>query len=253
MEKTRYGGALQGAIQNIERFFGYKLVSILPSGRLRWLGGRATLKDVLERLSVNCVLDVGANQGQYGLGLRRIGYKGSIFSFEPIQANLEKLESVAKNNGPWRTFRYALGAANGKLPINVTEDTVFSSFLTPREDSQERFPQNRVERTEEVEIRRLDDILESCLSGIQSPRLYLKLDTQGFDLEVVKGAESALANVLALQTEISFKSIYAGMPGFLESIQEFQARGFEVVDFWPVNFEADDLFAIEMDCVMARR
>jgi len=244
---------LQEALDNVQRSCGYKMLSIFPSDRLRWLANRGVLREVLVKLGINCVLDVGANRGQYGMALRGIGYKGWIFSFEPIKANFEVLEDVAKRNGRWRVFRYALGAVNGRLLINVTERSVFSSFLTPREDSQTRFPKNRVERREEVEVRRLDKILATCLSGIESPRIYLKMDTQGFDLEVVKGAESVLARILALQTEVSFRSIYTGMPGFTESIKELQVRGFDVVDFLSVTSDVDGLCAIEMDCVMARR
>jgi FkbM family methyltransferase len=245
--------ALQEALDNVQRFCGYKMLSIFPSDRLRWLAKRSVLRDVLVKLDINCVLDVGGNHGQYGMALRGIGYRGWIVSFEPIKANFEVLEDVAKRNGRWRVFGYALGAVNGRLLINVAERSVFSSFLTPREDSQTRFPKNRVERREEVEVRRLDGILATCLSGINSPRIYLKMDTQGFDLEVMKGAESVLSRILALQTEVSFKNIYMGMPGFTESIKELQVRGFDVVDFLPVTADVDGLCAIEMDCVMARR
>ena len=226
---------LQEVLDNVQRFCGYRMLRICPSDRLRWLANRGVLRDVLVKLDINCVLDVGANRGRYGMALRGIGYKGWILSFEPIKANCKVLQDVAKRNGPWRVFQYALGAVNDRLLINVTERSVFSSFLTPREDSQRRFPQNRVERREEVELRRLDEILPTCLSGIVSPRIYLKMDTQGFDLEVVKGAESFLSRILALQTEVSFRSIYTGMPGFTESINELQVRGFDVVIFflWP--------------------
>jgi FkbM family methyltransferase len=210
------------------------------------------MKDVLEKLAINCVLDVGANDGQFGMLLRDIGYRGWILSFEPVRSSLEVLEKVAERHGPWRVFPYALGAANGRLEINVTELTVFSSFLAPREESQRRFPQNRVARKEDVELRRLDDVIGTCLSGIASPRIYLKMDTQGFDLEVVKGGESVLRNVLALQTEVSFKGTNHQMPGFMESIKEIQARGFDVADFLPVTSDVDQLSAIEMDCIMVR-
>src|SRR5205814_5174916 len=100
------------------------------------------------------------------------------------------------------------------------------------------------ERTEEVEVRCLDTILATCLDGIQSPRIYLKMDTQGFDLEVVRGAESVLARIVALQTEVSFRSIYNEMPGFSESINELQIRGFDVVDFLSVASDGDGLCAI---------
>jgi FkbM family methyltransferase len=234
----------------------YALVSHLPKEWLQWSRSRIAIKDILGKLAINCVLDVGANQGQFGLLLRRMGYRGWILSFEPVQSNLQVLEQVAKRHGPWRVYPYALGAANRRLEINVAELSVFSSFLTPKAEAPRNAPwffsKNRMERKEEVAVRRLDDVLEACLVGITSPRIYLKMDTQGFDLEVVRGAESVLPSILALQTEVSFKSIYDQMPGFMESIQELQVRGFDVTDFLPVTSAVDQLSAIEMDCIMAR-
>ena len=110
-----------------------------------------------------------------------------------------------------------------------------------------------MEKKERVLVRRLDNVLDNCIAGISSPRIYLKLDTQGFDLEVVRGAESTLRRVLAVQTEVSFRGIYDGMADFSDAIREFRERGFEVVDFMPVSRDIDQLCAIEMDCILARR
>jgi FkbM family methyltransferase len=210
------------------------------------------LRYVLNKLSINCVLDVGANRGQYGTLLRKIGYRGWILSFEPVRDSYEVLKAVAAERERWRVFPYALGATNERREINVAEETVFSSFLTPREESQIRFPTNRLERKEEVNVRRLDSILETCLMDISSPRLYLKLDTQGFDLAVIEGAQSILPRILALQTEVALRRIYHGMHSFSESIDRFQAAGFEVIDFITVNRDLEQLCAVEMDCIMAR-
>lgn len=240
-------------IPGVLRFSGYQVVSHLPDEWLRWLRGRCALKGILEGLSINCVFDVGANRGQFGTILRHLGYRGWIISFEPVQANLEALQAVAAAAQPWRVFPYALGANDGYSKINVTQVTEFSSFLVPRQESQIKFPGNHVARTEEVEIRRLDSVFDVCMEGIPSPRIYVKLDTQGFDLEVARGAESTLNKVLALQTEICFRPIYNGMSGFADSISHFRARGFEVVDFVPISNDPDDLCAVEMDCVMARK
>lgn len=229
------------------------MVSYLPDEWLRWLRSRSALKEILERLSINCVLDVGANRGQFGTILRQLGYRGWIVSFEPVRANLETLQAVAAAAEPWRVLPYALGANDGCSKINVTQQTEFSSFLVPRQESQVSFPGNHVSGTEEVEVRRLDSVFDACMVGIPSPRIYVKLDTQGFDLEVARGAEATLNKVLALQTEIGFRPIYNGMTGFQDSISYFQARGFDVVDFVPISNDPDDLCAVEMDCVMARK
>lgn len=235
------------------RFCGYKVVSHLPGEWLRWLRSRNAPKEILERFAINCVFDVGANRGQFGTLLRQLGYAGWILSFEPVSENLDALKAVAAAAQPWRVFPYALGSTDVYKTINITLNTVFSSFLVPDEESQTRFPGNSVARTQDVEMRRLDTVFDACTKGIPSPRIYLKLDTQGFDVEVARGAETTLSEILALQTEVTFRPIYSGMAGFAESIHYFQTRGFQVVDFTPVTRDTDDLCAVEMDCLMVRK
>jgi FkbM family methyltransferase len=236
-------------IQKVLKSAGLELVPHPPSD---WVACRNILRNVLNKLSINCVLDVGANRGQYGSMLRDIGYRGQIFSFEPVRDHFEALSACAASQGPWKCFNYALGARNEQAEINVTDEDVFSSFLAPREDSQERFPRNRVTRSETVQVRRLDSVLSECIAGVTSARIYLKMDTQGFDLEVLAGAAGVLPSVMALQSEVSFRPIYYGMPGYQDSLRELQALGFGVVDFIPVNRDSGGLCSIEMDCVMAR-
>lgn len=240
-------------LERIARFPAYALTPFLPHGALDWFRRRVILRRVLKTLSINCVVDVGANRGQYGMLLRQIGYRGLIVSFEPVQSTRQVLEKVAAGHAPWQVLPFALGAANSVGAINVTAHSLFSSFLTPRSESQETFPGNRIARVETVEIRRLDDVLGRCLTGISTPRIYLKIDTQGFDLEVVRGAESVLSGILALQTEVSLRSLYHDMPDFTESLQTLRDHGFDVVDFLPVSAEFAGLLPTEMDCIMIHR
>jgi FkbM family methyltransferase len=250
---TGRNGQSKSLVSRVVRTSAYKIASYFPTNCLDWLRGKTLLRDVLDRFSINCVIDVGANQGQYGLSLRGIGYSGQIVSFEPVKSNLDVLRVTAARHEPWKVVPYALGTISGTAEINVTENTVFSSLLEPDDTSRRRFPSNRVERRETIEIRRLDQVLSDYIADIANPNLYLKLDTQGFDLEVFRGAESILPSVLALQTELSFRNIYHSMHDFTESITEFRSQGFEVVDFLPGVRDIDRLSAIEMDCIMVRR
>lgn len=223
-----------------------------PPADWEWAGSRFILARTLQQLAIDCVLDVGANRGQYGRQLRDLGFRGQILSFEPVRDNFNALEECAAKLGPWKCFNFALGAVAGDAEIHVTEEDVFSSFLQPMEESLERFPSSRVTRVETVQVRRLDAVLEECAAGVPGSRLYLKLDTQGFDLQVLAGASGVMDKILALQTEISFRPIYHGSPGYEDSLRAFQAQGFGVVDFMPVVRDSAGLCAVEMDCVMAR-
>ena len=90
------------------------------------------------------------------------------------------------------------------------------------------------------------------MAGIDAKHLYLKMDTQGFDLEVLKGSDGVLDKFVGAQTELSFVPLYEGMPGHLEALKEFESRGFSVVDFVPVTRVAGGLLMMEMDSILAR-
>jgi FkbM family methyltransferase len=234
--------------QRCLRSFGVEVVPNPPSD---WVRSRDSLRRVLNKLSIDCVFDVGANHGGFGDQLRDIGYKGWIVSFEPVRAAFEDLSKHAAARPPWRVFQYALGSKAGQAEINVCECDLLNSFLTPTGPSQ-TLPTNQIVGRETVEIRRLDDLFDECMAGIPAQRLYLKIDTQGFDLEVLRGADGVLANFQGAQTEVSFVPIYHQMPKYFESLREFESRGFSVVDFMPVLRANKGPLMMEMDCIMAR-
>ena len=239
--------AAKRLVQKCMRSLGYDIVPYPPSDYVR---RRDSVRRVLDKLSIDCVIDAGANRGQFGSWLRDLGYRGWIISFEPASAPFQDLEKRAAARPPWRVFHYALGPENGPAEINVNAQDLLSSFLAPL--ASETLPWSKVVARETVEVRRLDSIWEECLAGIASRRLYLKLDTQGFDLEALRGADGVLGNFLAAQTEVSFVPVYEGMPNWIDSLKEFQSRGFSVVDFMPVTRVAGDLPMMEMDCILAR-
>jgi len=212
----------------------------------------AHLATVFARLKINCLLDVGAHVGQYGRFVRNLGYRGYILSFEPILANFTLLEQRRGGDQKWSARRLALGHREGIVPINVTHITQFSSFLLPSDYSKDQFGRSsEVDRTEMVEMQRLDNILEDGIGSVKDPRIFLKLDTQGYDLKVLEGAGVYLEHVLALQSELAVKPIYEGMTGYLEAISSLNKMGFELTGLFPV-LRDEELRIVEFDSVMIR-
>lgn len=203
-------------------------------------------------LRINVLLDVGAREGEFGLGMRRNGYDGWILSFEPVRASFEVLAARAASEERWLAFNYALGSQSGSADINVTDLTFFSSFLDPSAYATETFgAAPSVRSTETVDVKRLDDIFDSLLGEIADPSVFLKLDTQGWDLEVMRGAARSLARIEALQTEISAQPVYDGMPTMRESLDHLDAIGYEIFNLYAINTDAQ-LRAVEFDCVAVR-
>ena len=208
------------------------------------------LRDVLVRCEIDCVVDVGAHLGQFGQLLRSIGYEGEIVSFEPVLPVFAALAKTAKDDGRWQAHRLALGSEDGTAELNVPEATDFASFLRPNDFSLAEFGgHTAVERTEQVPVRRLDGVVGEYVPA--EARLFLKLDTQGWELEVLGGAAKTLERVAALQVELSFQPLYEGTPRAAEVRRFLAEQGFAVAGFFTVARDKD-LRLIEADCVMIR-
>src|SRR5579863_94872 len=159
---------------------------------------RAILRD----RNIDFVIDVGANAGQFGQFMRQdVGYDGPMISFEPSPEIFRQLQAAAAGDRDWKVFNTGLGREPGVLPFNIMASSVFSSFRAPVKDN--LFPDlNHVVYRIDVRIERLDDFVESRSFAFK--KAFLKIDTQGYDLEVLHGAERLIDRVEAIETELSF-------------------------------------------------
>ncbi len=206
---------------------------------------------LFHNLDINCVLDVGGRHGQFGEFLRDNGYRGDIISFEPVAENYRLLNHRCSRDSRWTGYHYALGSDDTTREINVTESTSFSSFLLPNDWGRKTFLGSAVKKMETVTVRRLDGILGEVTAHIDRPRIYLKMDTQGWDLEVFRGARGCRDDIMVLQTELSVQPIYKSVIAWREAIMEFEQNGFAVSALFPVSRDRN-LRLVETDCVMVR-
>jgi FkbM family methyltransferase len=213
--------------------------------------GAQHLQWVFRSLGINCVLDVGANRGQFARRLREAGYAGRIVSYEPV-AELHRALSVKAARDPaWFVNPWALGDEDGTAEINVVPGTM--SSLLPASDFGKTWSARLGEsHTETIAIRRLEDRLDEATDGLDDPRIFLKMDTQGYDLATVRGAGARLDDILGLQSEVSCLPIYDGMPRMTEQLDTYEAAGFAISAMFPVSRHARTLRVIEFDVVMLR-
>lgn len=238
---------LKIVIRSIARAAGFEVVRLSSGKALSGL-----LMALLREYAVNVVLDIGAHHGEYGRFLRDIGYQGRLVSFEPLQESFAQLERSSARDQSWLIHNAAVGSSSGRATIHVPSATTLASFLRPSAYSLSQFPdQARLVRAESVEVVTLDDLHETFTDGIPTPRVLLKLDTQGWDLEVLQGAGRTLESVLVLQSELSVKPLYDGMTSYLEGLATLQRLGFELSGVFPVAHDPQHR-VIELDCLMIR-
>jgi FkbM family methyltransferase len=240
-------------IRSLINSMGY---DVIPFPLNEWSEQRLTLGrhliELFSRYHVNCVFDVGAHYGEYGSFLRDVGYAGRIVSFEPVQGNFERLRQRSLSDPQWEVHRLALGSENTEMDIKVFRDTDLSSFLTPNDYCASHMGRkDLVEHTERVEIQTLDTVFDRCVQGLEEPYVFLKLDTQGYDLRVLAQASGHMDRIRGLQSELSVKPIYDEMPSYLEALPKMKEMGFEVTGLFPVSRDRKSRL-IEVDCVMIR-
>jgi FkbM family methyltransferase len=209
------------------------------------------LAALLETYEADCVLDVGAHVGEFASTLRQAGYSGPIVSFEPVNDYFKRLEAAAARDAKWWVYRAALGRDTGDRPMNVMDGTG-SSFLSPNRYAMRCWPEWHSVHVEKVPMRRLSDMMEMFFASISVSRPFLKLDTQGYDLEVFQGAGDRIHDLVGLQCELSLIPLYEGMPTIEDALGVFRAAGFDVTGFFPVAVENATARLLEVDCVMIR-
>lgn len=210
------------------------------------------LGELFALCGITQVIDVGANRGQFRDFLRfDMDYTGPILSFEPDPDLAAKAREHARASGDsgWRIRECALGRSAGRAQFNRMQQTAYNSFRTPLASAAETEPENRIVAQFEVEVCRLDEMIAE-LGDLA--HCFVKIDTQGFDLEVLAGGTEALRRVPLLQTEVSFRSIYDGTPDWMSSIKAFQDQGFCFADIFNIRESCRGGLPIEGDCIMMR-
>lgn len=189
----------------------------------------ARYRRLLATHNVNLVLDVGANTGQFARSLRALGYQGRIVSFEPIAAAWQQLVESSRSDALWEVApRGAVGEANGEAELHISENSCSSSILNILDPHVEAMPTSAYVRTESVPVRRLDEVAAQYLR--EDPVSFLKIDTQGYEAQVLRGAPELLRRCVGLCVELSLTPLYARQSLYREVAGYLEERGFELWD-----------------------
>ena len=231
------GRALRGANQALAAL-GVRLVRTTK---------HKTLIEFLNARRIDLIVDVGANKGQFGEAVREEGYSGRILSFEPIRDPFLALEATARRSGPWEVFNFGMSDCDGEADINVSRYNVFSSLNAATGIARDFHPDAEFVRTERIRLCTLDS-LGPRLAG---SRAFLKIDTQGHEEAVLRGATNTLKSFHGVQMEVPIQHLYEGVWDFEEAIAFMRERGFILSNLIPTNFsDGDDRVSLlEVDCV----
>jgi len=210
------------------------------------------LRNLINAVRPAAVLDVGANEGQFADKVREIGYRGLIISFEALPAVHAKLESrAASDHSTWMIAPCAaLGRENGIVDINIAANSQSSSILRMNDSHLRAAPHSAYVGKQSVRMSRLDELALACIP--RDGDLLLKIDTQGYEKDVLLGATNLLPRIAALQIELSLVALYENAPTFTGMLEFLQSLGFEVFGFVPNFFHPKSGRALQLDGFFVR-
>jgi len=180
---------------------------------------------------IDYILDVGANEGQFVKELRFYGYEGNIISFEPILDAHKRLLQNSLKDDKWEIYKpIALGNKNRESVINISKNSVSSSIFEMKKEHLENAPNSMYVSKQSINEIRLEEIFFDL--DLKEKNLFLKIDTQGYEYEVLKGAEEILKYFKGIMVEVSLTNLYEGQKSWQEVLEFIQSKGFNL---WSID------------------
>jgi FkbM family methyltransferase len=188
----------------------------------------ARLKHLLDYHNIDLVFDVGANVGQYATFVREIGYSGRIISFEPLSSAYSQLQILSSKDQLWEIApRTAIGNEESEITINIAANSQSSSVLPMLNTHLIGAPESAYCGSEIVPLRKLDTIGQNYISS-DTHAIFLKIDVQGFEKQVLEGGTQILPLVKGIQIELSLVPLYQGQLLFKQMLEIMEKLGYEL-------------------------
>ncbi|MBS1525978.1 MAG: FkbM family methyltransferase [Bacteroidetes bacterium] len=176
---------------------------------------------------INVIYDVGANIGTWTMLAKSFFKDAQVHAFEPLPVHTAKFAENTRNLADVHLHKFCLGNADTNAVINVSSFSDSSSILEATSLEYEQFQIKKVDDVQ-VEVKKLSTLIAQ---KILPPPDLIKLDVQGFELEVLKGAEDQLAHASYIISEVSFKEYYKNQALFLDIANYLSGYNFRIYAF----------------------
>ena len=242
---SRVTHAIKAAVRRTANRLGYDFVQYDTHN------SRGRLNNLLARNGITLVLDVGANEGNFGRELRELGFAGRIISFEPLPDAYKQLSAKALPDVSWTAVNIGLGDRDEERMLHVSANSQSSSFLAMESAHLEADPYSPYIGESRTPIRRLDGVFNQYCAP--SGRAFLKIDTQGYEKRVMEGASGVLDRIPLVQLECSLVPLYRDSNLIEDLLSYMRGLGYDPVDQRPTFHHLDSHHLMQVDVLFLRR
>lgn len=233
-------------IKKVLEFFNLRLIKISKNENLN-----DVLNYLFYKLNINILLDVGANSGQFGLKNRNSGYKKTIISFEPLKKVFNVLKKNSINDKYWKCENIAIGNKDGETIINESNYSLSSSLLPISKEHLRAKENSNYIAQHKVLIKKLDTYIKE--NSLENDNIFLKIDTQGTEYDVLKGLDLNLHKIKGILCELTLTELYVGQKLWIEIINFLEKKNFEIW-FLEKGFQDHKIKKVlQIDCIFINR
>lgn len=204
----------------------------------------------LQDMGIGTVLDIGAHKGESAREFHEMFPEAMVYSFEPLGDCFELLESKFGDHPLQRSFNIALGDEDGETVIHRSEFAPSSSLRKMADNHKEEFPFTSEGYEEKITTRTLDGMADEIeIKG----KVFMKVDVQGFEDAVLRGAEQFLSKVDIMIVEMSFRELYEGQPQFPQIYDWVIGKGFEYKGSWHQLISPQNGAILQQNAIFLKR
>jgi FkbM family methyltransferase len=179
----------------------------------------------LRKYQFNSILDVGSNEGQFAEKILSIFPRAEIHCFEPLPEVFEKLKLNFRGRSNFRYYNYALSDSSAEMDIYRNEYSPSSSLLEMLELHKSNFDFAVKSVSTKIQTRTLDSFFSKPMLN----PVLLKIDVQGYEMQVLQGGELVLQQADVIIIETSFYALYKNQPLFEDIYSHLTIKGFRYV------------------------
>ena len=206
---------------------------------------------ILNYHNIDTLFDIGANVGQFAIEIRELGYSKRIISFEPLKSAFEDLKNASLKDKNWIINNYALGNEDINSVINVAGNSESSSIFNMLPVQLNSAPKSKYITQEKIEIKKLDSVFNSFCNKDDS--VMIKVDTQGYEKNVIDGANASLIRIKVIQLEMALVQLYENEILFIDMINYLDNKGFQLFSLEPGFSDPTTGRLLEVDGIFVKK